>query len=92
MLTNEKKRRGRRYALYACCSSSALHVRLAPLPICVHRTQPPAYPYTHPPRLQARQRLELRLEDKERQMGKLRGVIKELEDKLAEAFKRQADW
>lgn len=41
--------------------------------------------------VQARQRLELRLEEKERTMGKLRGVVKELEAKLVEAYKRQAD-
>jgi hypothetical protein len=40
---------------------------------------------------QARQRLEFRLQEKDKQVGKLRGVIQELEGKLVEAYKRQAD-
>ena len=40
---------------------------------------------------QARQRLELRLREKDAQLGKLRGVVRELEGKLIEAHKRQAD-
>ena len=51
--------------------------------------------YKHPclPPLwaQARQRLEFRLQEKDRQMGKLRGAIQELEGKLVEAYKRQAN-
>ncbi len=41
--------------------------------------------------LQARQRLELRLQDKDVQLGKLRGVVQQLEGKLIDAYKRQAD-
>ena len=40
---------------------------------------------------QARQRLEFRLQEKDKLVGKLRGVIQELEGKLVEAYKRQAD-
>ncbi|GAB4823528.1 hypothetical protein N2152v2_010574 [Parachlorella kessleri] len=40
---------------------------------------------------EARGRLEFQLEEKDCQMVKLRAVIKELESKLAEAYKRQAD-
>jgi len=41
--------------------------------------------------LQARQRLAFRLQEKDKQLAKLRGVIRELESKLIEAHKRQAD-
>ena len=40
---------------------------------------------------QARQRLELRLQDKDAQLGKLRAAVQQLEGKLIEAYKRQAD-
>ncbi|PRW57851.1 centriole proteome [Chlorella sorokiniana] len=39
----------------------------------------------------ARQRLQLQLEQKDAQLGKLRGVVRELEGKLIDAYKRQAD-
>jgi hypothetical protein len=44
-----------------------------------------------PVTVQARQRLEFRLQEKDKQVGKLREVIQELEGKLVEAYKRQAD-
>lgn len=45
----------------------------------------------HPICPQARQRLELRLQERDAQLGKLRGVVRELEGKLIDAYKRQAD-
>jgi hypothetical protein len=41
--------------------------------------------------LQARRRLEVRLRDKDAQMGKLRGVVQQLEGRLIDSYKRQAD-
>lgn len=41
--------------------------------------------------LQARQRLGFRLQKKDKQLAKLQGVVRELECKLIEAHKRQAD-
>lgn len=66
---------------------------------------PPALPAARPPpkpwpanlaaaaphALQARKRLQLQLEQKEAQLGKLREVVRELEGKLIDAYKRQAD-
>ncbi len=49
------------------------------------------HPPPTPPALQARQRLQLQLEQKDAQLGKLRGVVRELEGKLIDAYKRQAD-
>lgn len=40
---------------------------------------------------QARQRLSFRLQEKDRQLAQLRGVVRELERKLIEAHKRHAD-
>lgn len=54
---------------------------------------PVAHPSASPtssPR-QAHQRLRLQLEQKDAQLGKLRGVVRELEGKLIDAYKRQAD-
>lgn len=56
----------------------------------LHPAHPSLPAFCLPPS-QARQRLQLQLEQKDAQLGKLRGVVRELEGKLIDAYKRQAD-
>lgn len=71
-----------RHAAWACSVCIPLLTSSCNLPTPPSLLLPPS---------QARQRLQLQLEQKDAQLGKLRGLVRELEGKLIDAYKRQAD-